>query len=87
MLGQVHLARGEREPAEATLHQSLQILSDLNSEYEAAKTKLSLVRLAMETDVAVTEEGREYLTQAIKVFEKLGVQADLAAARELERRL
>ena len=51
MLGRVHMARGEDEPAEAALRQSLQILGDLDSKYEVAKTKLSLVRLAVETGI------------------------------------
>jgi tetratricopeptide (TPR) repeat protein len=86
MLGQVHLARGEWEPAKAALHQSLQILSDLNSEYEAAKTMLSLARLARESG-SISDEAREYLMQAIKTFEKLGAQADLVEAQGLEQEL
>jgi tetratricopeptide (TPR) repeat protein len=84
MLGQVHLARGEWEPAEVTLRQSLQILSDLNSEYEVARTRLALVRLAAESD-SISGEARSYLAQAIETFERLGAKADLSAARELER--
>ena len=89
ILGQVHLARGEWEPAEAALHQSLEILSDLKSEYEAAKTELSLVHLAMETDWAsdTLDEARAYLARAIQIFERLGAQVDLTEARDLERRL
>jgi tetratricopeptide (TPR) repeat protein len=86
MLGQVHLARGEWEPAETALRQSLQILSDLNSEYEVAKTRLVLFHLAAEND-AISEESRSYLAQAIDTFERLGVQADLSAARELEQQI
>jgi tetratricopeptide (TPR) repeat protein len=85
MLGQVRLARGERELADAALRQSLQILADLNSEYEVAKTRLMLARLAAGTD-SISEEARSYLAQAIDTFERLGAQADLSAARELEER-
>jgi hypothetical protein len=85
-LGRVHLARGEWEPAETALRQSLQILSDLNSEYEAAKTRLFLVCLALEIG-SVSDEAREYLAQAIETFAKLGAQADLATARDLEGQL
>jgi tetratricopeptide (TPR) repeat protein len=89
VLGQVHVARGEEEPAEAALRQSLQILTDLNSEYEATKTKLSLVRLAMETSPTpdLEDQAQEYLAQAIRTFEELGAQADLAEARDLERQM
>jgi len=77
MLGQVHLARNEWELAGAALRHSLQILDGLN-EYEAAKTKLSLASLKMETG-PTTDEARAYLAQAINTFEKLGAKADLAA--------
>jgi hypothetical protein len=85
MLGQVHLARGRWELAEAALRQSLQILTDLNSEYEVARTRLVIARLAAET-ASISEEARSYLAQAIQTFERLGAQADLSAARELEGR-
>ncbi|MDY7077183.1 MAG: tetratricopeptide repeat protein [Chloroflexota bacterium] len=86
VLGQVHLARGELEPAEAALHQSLDILSDLNSKYEATKTKLALVRLVLETGLTpdIQGEAQSYLVQAIQTFEKLGAQTDLAEAQSLE---
>jgi tetratricopeptide (TPR) repeat protein len=86
VLGRVHMARDEWEPAEAILRQSLEILSDLNSEYEVAKTRLSLTRLALETG-SVSDEARECLAQAVQTFEKLGAQADLAAAREVGKSL
>jgi tetratricopeptide (TPR) repeat protein len=85
MLGRVHMARDEWEPAEVVLRQSLEILGDLNSEYEIAKTRLCLARLALET--GATEEGQAHLAQAIQTFEKLGAQADLAAAREVGKSL
>jgi tetratricopeptide (TPR) repeat protein len=86
MLGQVHLARGEWGPAEAALRQSLQILSDLNSEYEVAKARLVLVRLAAETD-SILGEARLYLAQAVDTFERLGAKPDLSAARELQQQI
>jgi tetratricopeptide (TPR) repeat protein len=81
MLGQVHLARNEWELAGAALRHSLQILDGLN-EYEAAKTKLSLASLKMETS-PTTDEARAYLAQAINTFEKLGAKADLTEAQAL----
>ena len=87
MLGRVHLARQENEPAEAALRQSLQIFGDLDSKYEIARTKLSLARMAVETDEISTDEARMHLTQAIETFAELGARADLAAARSLEQQL
>jgi len=80
MLGLVHLARGETGPAEIVLGKSLKTLTDLNSEYEAAKTKLALARLMWQS---APEEAQAYLGQATEVFEKLGAKADLSEAREL----
>jgi phosphoribosyl 1,2-cyclic phosphodiesterase/tetratricopeptide (TPR) repeat protein/anti-anti-sigma regulatory factor/tRNA A-37 threonylcarbamoyl transferase component Bud32 len=88
-LGQVHMARGEWEPAEAALYQSLQILKDLGSGYEIAKTQLFLVRLMVErdSDSDVEDDVRDYLAQALQTFESLGAEVDLNAARDLERQL
>jgi tetratricopeptide (TPR) repeat protein len=83
VLGQIHLARGEWGPAEAALRQSLRALKRLNSEYEAAKTELSLARLAMETGSISMHEAQDHLAQAIETFERLGAQADLAEAQSL----
>ena len=87
VLGRVHLVRGEGEPAEAALRQSLQIFSDLDSKYEAAKTRLSLVRLAVETGSISVSEARSYLAQATLIFEELGARVDLIEARDLEQQL
>jgi tetratricopeptide (TPR) repeat protein len=85
ILGQVHMAQGEKELAETALRRSLQILTDLNSEYEAAKTVLPLVSLGLEYDGTTVD--RAQLEQAIQTFERLGAQADLAQARALEGRM
>ena len=87
ILGRVHLARGEDEPAEAALRQSLQIFTDLDSKYEIAKTKLSLVRSAMEINIIPLDEAQTYLAEAIPIFEELGAQVELDKARDLEQRL
>jgi predicted ATPase/phosphoribosyl 1,2-cyclic phosphodiesterase/anti-anti-sigma regulatory factor len=87
VLGQVHLARGEHEPAEAALRQSLQVFSDLGSEYEAGRTKLSLVRLAAETDSISVDEARACLMQAIETFEGLDAQVNLVEALDLQQQL
>ncbi len=87
VLGRVHLVRREDEPAEAALRQSLQIFSDLDSKYAAAKTQLSLVRLAVETGTIPADETRTLLSQTIPIFEELNARVDLDEARDLERRL
>ncbi|MEE8384922.1 MAG: tetratricopeptide repeat protein, partial [Dehalococcoidia bacterium] len=84
VLGQVHLARDERGLAGTAWRQSLQILSDLDSEYEAAKTMLSLARLTLEDDPV---EVQAQLEQVVQTFEKLGAQADLAEALALAEQL
>jgi tetratricopeptide (TPR) repeat protein len=85
ILGQIYQAQGERELAETALRRSLEILTDLNSEFEAAKTILTLVHLALEDGSEAVD--RAQLAQAIQTFENLGAQADLAQARELESQL
>ncbi len=84
VLGQVHVARGKTAPAETALRQSLQILTELNSEFEVAKTVVSLAGLASNGGSA---PGRAQLAQAIHTFERLGADADLARARAVEARL
>ncbi len=84
-LGQIYLARGENELAQTALRQSLQILSDLNSEFEAAKTTLALLTLALASDPATLD--RAQLRQAVQIFQKLGARADLARAQAVERQL
>lgn len=81
VLGQVHLARGDYNEAGAALRQSHQILTELNSEFEAAKTVIPLARLALANGSALAERGR--LEQAITLFEALGAKAELANARAL----
>ncbi|MFQ5612469.1 MAG: tetratricopeptide repeat protein [Anaerolineae bacterium] len=85
LLGLVHLARGERGPAEIALRKSLKTLNDLNSEYEAARTMLNLVQLAVE-DEEPARAGAQ-LARARRIFEKLGAKADLAEAQKLEQKL
>ena len=95
ILGQVRLGRGEMGQAEAALRHSLQILGELNSDYEAARTKLSLARLGVERHLAEPAERRQtlaaetaaWLEQARHTFEKLGAAADLAEAHALQTRL
>jgi tetratricopeptide (TPR) repeat protein len=82
VLGEVEMARGDRDAAEDALLRSLRILNELNSEYEEAKTKLSLARLGL---LSKNDESyATYLAEAIEAFDKLGAKADLKVARGLE---
>jgi tetratricopeptide (TPR) repeat protein len=86
VLAQVHQARGERGRAADALRQSLRILNELNSEYEAAKTGVVLARLGLEhapAGAALRADALAQLNQSIATFERLGAQADLAQARAL----
>ncbi|MCX7682845.1 MAG: tetratricopeptide repeat protein [Anaerolineae bacterium] len=89
-LGQVHLARREWEPAEASLYQARHILSRLQCDYELARVRLSLARLALEAGPvnAQIEQGEavDYLTQALQTFERLGARVELLRALELAHR-
>jgi tetratricopeptide (TPR) repeat protein len=80
ILGEILWARGEPEEAESALLQSLHILTELESEYEAAKTRLSLARLWSIRNAASVQE---YLHLAINSFQKMGAKADLARAEAL----
>ena len=85
VLGQIHQAQGERELAGLDLNRSLQILTDLDSKYEIAKTKLALASLWLETENSA--KAKEYLQQATATFDKLGAKADLREARQLAKNL
>ena len=50
----------------------------------AAKTKLTLARMALQTGKPV---NRKDLDQAIQTFQKLGAQVDLAEALQIEGEL
>jgi tetratricopeptide (TPR) repeat protein len=83
VLGEIELALEELDSAEATLMRSLQILEDLKSEYQAAKTQVALVQLSiLRSDPGVF---RPILAEAIQTFEQLGAAEDLNRARDLQR--
>ncbi len=81
VLGQVRLARCDLAAAREALLASQQVLDELESEYEAAKTALSLARLALEQGARETVSA--YLDRSEQTFRKLGAEADLAQAVEL----
>jgi hypothetical protein len=84
VMGEVHANRDELDPSEIALRRSLRILLDLNSEYEAAKTIVSLTELRLRKD---DTPDREQFKNAIATFEKLGAEADLLRARSLMEEL
>jgi tetratricopeptide (TPR) repeat protein len=84
ILGEVHQARGEFEEAEISLEHSLRTLVDLNSEYEAARTMLSLAYLAFDREEM---PDKNQLDQAIETLKKLGAKADLERAEDLKKQL
>ncbi len=87
LLGEIHIARKEYGEALKALHASLRILSDLQSRYEVARTRLALARLASEGGQLPLEEARHHLAEAIRTFEQLDARADLRAAQALNQRL
>lgn len=76
VLGMVYLAGQNYLKAEQVLQQSLDILNELNSEYEAARTRLQLSR--MHLAAGQRSATLEQAEQARAVFERLGARADLA---------
>ena len=84
VLGEIKLAMGEHDAAGESLNHSLELLTEVDSEYEAAKTILSIVRLAMQTG---REVDRDLLDQAARTFKELEAQADLSQARQLQEKL
>jgi adenylate cyclase len=83
MLGEVHMANRNFESARIAFDRSLTILTDLNSEYELAKTQLALVRLGLENG---HHQGlREHLNEATRSLEKLGADVDLKKAVGLSK--
>jgi tetratricopeptide (TPR) repeat protein len=84
-LGTVYFARKDFEATEIHLLKSLQILDDLDSEYEAAKTRVVLAKLSGFWEIALNP--KEELTTALEVFKKLGAKKDLEVAQALQEGL
>ncbi len=91
VLGEVYLMRGEYTLSKADLCHSLEILSELKSEYEVAKVKVSLARLRTKMDnvdsLDWAQSTHAYLELAMETFERLGAQADLAKVRDFAQQL
>ena len=81
VLGDIKLAQGEQQVAGQVLNRSLEILNELNSDYEAARTVLSITRLAMQKG---EDADQEQFEKAIGTFQKLEAQVDLAEALLLQ---
>lgn len=89
LLGQVHIARQEMEPAGAALRQSLELLERMGSRYELARTQVVwayLMWVAGE-DVEGVDRARENLDQAIRVLEELGARPALEEAQAMMKEL
>ena len=84
ILGRAQIAQGDREAAEASLQKSLQLLLELDSEFEAAKTRHHLAQLRASER---PEESREELLKAIETFRKLDAKADLRRSEALMEKL
>lgn len=84
VLGEIQIARGELEEAESTLDESLRLLCELGSDYEAAKTVLSILELAIARGV---DTDRGELAQARETFSSLGAKVDLAKLSASEQQL
>ena len=84
VLGEIHVLVGRFNEAQDALQNSLTLLKQVGSEYEAAKTTLASTSLSLKMG---TEVDWEQLEAAVHVFEKLGAQADLDAAHQLQTKL
>jgi tetratricopeptide (TPR) repeat protein len=81
VLGDIAIARGDLEHAEILLKESLSILQEVQYEYEASCTELSLARLYRAG--SQPQQCLARLEQCMDVFERLDAGLDLAAARSL----
>jgi tetratricopeptide (TPR) repeat protein len=84
VLGEVHRRRNDFEAAEIAMLQSQRLLDDLGSEFEAAKTRLSLTQLAI---AAGKDVDSDLLQKAITTFKKLGASAELKLTSDLVNHL
>lgn len=76
-LGLVQMAQKHPQPAEISLRRSLNILTELNSTYEIAKTNVALGQLWRNVNPAA---ARQKLNDAIETFKALGAKTDLRYA-------
>lgn len=90
ILGEIRLKQGQFLQAKDALHKSLNMLQDLDSEYEAAKTILALVQLSL-VQLSIGEgalpETLAQLQQAVGIFKKLGARIDLEKALRFQSQL
>ena len=85
VLGQVFTAQDRKEEAYEAMLQSINVLEEVGSEYEAARAHQSLAQLAY--DQQDFEEAGLHLQLARPVFKKIGAMLDLAASRDLTVKL
>ncbi len=85
VLGDVYRARGDYGESEIAFTEGLHILLNLGAEYEIARTRFSIARLAQQAPSAFS--CQEELTRALQTFERLGAAVYLEQARNLMARL
>ncbi len=89
LLGRVHIARQEIEPAGTALRQSLELLERMGSRYELARSQVALAYLALAggAEAEEVEKIREDLHKAIRVLEELDAKPALEEAQVIVREL
>jgi tetratricopeptide (TPR) repeat protein len=83
-LGKTQMECGEIAAARKSLLRSLEILRELKSEYEAAKTVLSLIQLSIKSEF---DFNLEDFRNAKRTFKSIGAKADLEQASKLAESL
>jgi hypothetical protein len=75
------LELGRKDEALTELEISLHIATDLQSEYQIAKTKSLLAQVLLSQDPAT---AKQYLAEAEATFTRLEAQIDLAQVKDLQ---
>ena len=78
--GEVYRLRADFEQSKAAFVASLELLQELDSEYEAARSKLAIEALTAEVGQPINHDRLE---AAVATFTKLGAQIELSEASQL----
>ncbi len=78
---QLSKSRGDREGCLQNLLQAVTIFKTLGARHELAKSYLELGKVKLET--GRTREGKAFICEALSVFEKSGVEAQVKEAKAL----
>lgn len=81
VMGSIYHIQGRLKEAEAQLQQSLRLLEELESPYEAARTAIQLA--ALHANQGDETKAARLRRQAIATFERLGAELDLAQAKQV----